>query len=282
MKFGILLAAFGASNQQAHHTLRLFDERVRQRFPDMPVRWAFTSELIRDRLAARRMKTDSVTKALQKMCFEKFTHVAIQSLHIIPGAEYDDLCLDAQNMLQGPECVASGQEEAAGNGFMPNLSRFQNVAVGKPLLHHEGDVQRAAAALVDNLPQERQVGDVVVFMGHGTWHTGDSRYEDLSAAVRGIDPDVYIGTMDGSHTIDDVLPALVNAGAQRAYLLPLLSVVGRHAMRDMAGNQPDSWRSRIEQAGIECIPVLKGTVEYGGFVNIWIDHLEEAVNAIRP
>lgn len=281
MKLGILLAAFGASNQQAHHTLRLFDERVRQRFPDLPVRWAFTSDLIRDRLAAKRMKTDSVTKALQKMCFEKYTHVAVQSLHIIPGAEYDDLCADARDMGADTENEMSGSLQDAGPEFLPDLLRFQKIAVGKPLLHHDNDVLRAARALLDNLPPERKPEDAAVFMGHGTWHAGDSRYDDLSAAVQQTDANVYIGTMDGNHTIDDVLPALHKAGVKRVYLLPLLSVVGRHAMRDMAGRQPDSWRSRIEQAGLECIPVLKGTVEYGGFVDIWIDHLEAAVNAIR-
>lgn len=50
-KQGILLAAFGSGSRQGESTLRLFDARVRERFPGVPVRWAFTSVLMRERLA---------------------------------------------------------------------------------------------------------------------------------------------------------------------------------------------------------------------------------------
>jgi sirohydrochlorin cobaltochelatase len=278
MKPGILLAAFGASNRQAHQTLRLFDEKVRQRFADVPVRWAFTSGLIRDRLAARRMKTDSVTKALQKMCFEKYTHVAVQSLHIIPGAEYDDLEAEAVQMAGGRDCSLA--PPADGGVFFTAQARFEKITVGRPLLHSDADVTRAARALLASLPPERTAHDAVVFMGHGTWHAGDSRYDDLSAAVRRMDAGVFIGTMDGSHTIDHVLPLLLQEGYGRVFLQPLLSVVGRHAVRDMAGDHPESWRSRIAAAGMVCLPVLQGMVEHAAFVDIWIDHLDEAMERL--
>ncbi|WBF68351.1 sirohydrochlorin cobaltochelatase [Desulfovibrio subterraneus] len=261
MKRGILLVVFGANSKQANDTLSLVDDRVRSAFPGVNVRWAFTSELIRDRLAEQRVKTDSVRKALEKMGFEKYTHVAVQSLHIIPGAEYEDLLADGEQMRM--------------------QKRLQNVVVGSPLLHTDEDVQRAAEAMLCHLPALRQAGDAVVFMGHGTWHSGDSRYEDLSRAVRSRDEGVFIGTMDGSHTIEDILPALKAGAFRRVWLLPLLSVVGRHARKDMAGEGPDSWKSHIEAAGFECLPVLVGVAEYPGFVDIWIRHLGEALRMLE-
>ncbi len=264
MKKGILLAAFGSGTPQGQSTLRLFDERVRALFPGVPVRWAFTSVVMRHRLAAARKKTDSVHKALRKMWFEKYTHVAVQSLHSIPGAEYADLLADVEDM------------RGTGDG----REGFVRATVGAPLLDSGGDIRRAAAALLAHLPPERAPGDACVFMGHGTWHEGESRYGTLSAQVRERDPLVHIGTMDGDCTIDDILPRLAAAGVRRAWLLPLLSVVGRHAMLDMAGDAPDSWRSRIVAAGMECVPVLRGTAEYGGFVDIWLDHLGVAFRAL--
>ncbi len=253
MKRGILLVAFGANTRQANETLSLVDERVQSAFPGTNVRWAFTSEIMRDRLAEQRVKTDSVRKALEKMGFERYTHVAVQSLHIIPGAEYEDLLADGRALRE--------------------QGRLAAVTVGSPLLHAESDVQRAARAILHHLPEERKPDEAVVFMGHGTWHSGDSRYADLSAAVRAEDSRVFIGTMDGSHTIEDIIPALQIAGIRRVWLLPLLSVVGRHARKDMAGDDPQSWKSRILAAGMECLPVLVGVAEYPGFVDIWIDHL---------
>ncbi|MBG3877457.1 sirohydrochlorin cobaltochelatase [Desulfovibrio oxamicus] len=264
MKKGILLAAFGSGTPQGQSTLRLFDERVRALFPGVPVRWAFTSVVMRNRLAAARKKTDSVQKALRKMWFEKYTHVAVQSLHSIPGAEYADLLADVEEMR-----ATAGRKE----GFM-------RATVGAPLLDSDDDIRRAAAALLTHLPPERIPGDACVFMGHGTWHEGESRYGVLSAQVRERDPLVHIGTMDGDCTIDDILPRLAEDGVRRVWLLPLLSVVGRHAVQDMAGDAPDSWRSRIVAAGMECVPVLRGTAEYGGFVDIWLDHLGVALRAL--
>ena len=98
MKRGILLAAFGSGSSQGESTLRRFDAQVRKAFPDVSVRWAFTSMLMRERLASERKKSDSVHKALKKMAFEKFTHVAVQPVHVIPGLEYGDIVSDADEL----------------------------------------------------------------------------------------------------------------------------------------------------------------------------------------
>lgn len=259
-KKGILLAAFGSGSRQGESTLRLFDERVRVRFPGIPVRWAFTSVIMRKRLAAARKKTDSVLKALQKMWFEKYTHVAVQSLHIIPGAEYGDLMGDGDAM-QGPHGFAA-------------------VRVGTPLLAEDGDIERAASALLGHLPAARQPGEAVVYMGHGTRHPAEARYDALACVVQQRDPLVHIGTMNGVCSIDQILPRLADAGVAKVWLQPLLAVVGRHAEEDMAGSAEHSWKSRIEAAGMTCAPVLRGTAEYGGFVDIWLDHLDRAVAAL--
>lgn len=259
-KTGILLVAFGASNTQAHTTLKLFDDYIRDRFKGVNVRWAFTSELIRDHLAAKRMKTDSVRKALEKMWWEKYTHVALQSLHTIPGAEYEDLLEDAAAMT--------------GDG------KLMRVSVGTPLLHTDSDVERTARVLLEHLPATRKPEDAVVCMGHGTKHAGESRYQDLAQAVRAQDANVHLGTMDGTYTLEHIIPHLHTAEIRRVWLLPFLSMVGRHAREDMAGDTADSWKSRILAEGFDCRPVLKGTAEYSGFVSVWSDHLSEALSAL--
>lgn len=261
MKQGILLAAFGSGSPQGDSALKLFDARVRERFPGMPVRWAFTSVLLRQRLArVRNKKTDSVRKALQKMWFEKYTHVAVQPLQTIPGNEYAEVLADVAAMRGGPR-------------------GFSAVAAGAPLLAEKNDVTAAAAAVVRHLPPEREPGEPVVLMGHGTRHEAVTRYGELARAVHALDAAVHVGAMHGAVTLEDILPRL-EAG-RRVWLMPLLSVVGRHALNDMAGPDADSWRSRIETRGCLCVPVLKGTAEYAGFIDIWLDHLAEVLRRIR-
>lgn len=260
MKKGILLVAFGANNLQAHQTLRLLDERVRSRFDGVNVRLAFTSELIRDRLAAQRVKRDSVVKALEKMAFEKYTHIAVQSLHIIPGVEYEDLCVHAQAL------VDSG--------------RLQNVSVGAPLLNSESDIEQVIDAVMRHLPPSRNAEEGVVFMGHGSSHEGDRCYDAVYQKLQQRDSNIFLGTMDGNHTLEHILPELVERELKRVWLMPFLSVVGRHARNDMAGSDADSWKSQIESAGIRCTPMVLGLAEYSGFVDIWLDHLEATLKLL--
>lgn len=269
-KTGILLAAFGSSSLLGEKALASFAETVRRAFPGIPVRWAYTSDHMRSRLAAAGKKTDSVKKALCRMGFERYTHVAVQSLHLIPGVEYESL------LEETAEAVREGGP--------------QRIEVGLPLLHDADDVAQAAEALLRHLPTERESGDPVVCMGHGTWHTGAASYQALAERVSARDPRIFIGMLEGEHHIERLLPDIVRAalpgegneaGAKTVWLLPLLSIIGKHAEKDMAGLHRESWRSRIEAAGLPCRPVLTGTVEYEGFARIWTAHLSDALGRLN-
>lgn len=269
-KTGILLAAFGSSSVLGEKALGHFAQRVRQVYPALPVRWAYTSGRMRSRLAEAGKKTDSVKKALCRMAFERYSHVAVQSLHLIPGVEYEALIEESE------------AARAAGGPA--------RVSVGSPLLHDEGDVEQAASALLAHLPAERRMDEAVVCVGHGTWHSGAASYAALSERLTGVDPLIFIGTLSGEHSIDALLPVVAQslgarrkagAGPQKVWLLPLLSIIGKHAEQDMAGAGALSWRGRFEAAGFCCCPVLTGTVEYEAFAAIWLAHLGEALKKLR-
>lgn len=254
---GILLAAFGSGSRQGESTLRLFDARVRERFPGLPVRWAFTSVLMRERLATARKKADSVGKALRRMAFEGFSRIALQPLHVAPGLEYREVMEEAARFT-------AETRRRGGRGVL--------LAVGEPLLSgRPGSLERACRAMLASVPPERQPDEAVIWMGHGSRHPSSARYTDLGEQANDADPLVFVGTINGETRLEDLLPRL--AGTRRAWLLPLLSVVGRHALEDMAGASPASWKSRLEAAGIEGLPVLRGMVEAPAFTEIWLNHL---------
>lgn len=256
MKTAILLVAYGTSSPQGRGSLRQFDAWVRERFPGISVRWALSSELLRTRLTRARQKNDSVLKALRRLRLENFTHVAVQPLQIIPGSEHTDVRADA--------------DEA---GRLDGL----HVSIGRPLLAGDEDIWAAARAVLAHLPQERRPDEDVVLMGHGSRKQAVTAYAALAGAVRALDARVHVGTMSGALELEALLPRLTS---RRVWLMPLLSVVGRHTLEDMAGDAPDSWRSRIEAAGHACAPVVRGTAEYRAFADIWLRHLEDAVAAL--
>lgn len=256
MRCAILLVAYGPSSMQGRTALGAFDARVRALFPGMPVRWAYSSMLMRQRLAEARQKSDSVSKALQRLHLEKFSSVAVQPLQTICGAEYTQVRLAAEDA---------------------NRPEFR-VRLGLPLLSSAEDIEQAARAATRHLPGNRLPHEDVILMGHGARHAAASCYQALDTAVRRLDARVHVGVMNGENDLDALLPRL---SSSRVWLLPLLSVIGRHAQEDMAGDDAQSWRSRIEAAGHHCTPVLHGLAEYDSFAALWLWHLQEAVRALE-
>jgi len=258
MKKGILLVAFGSSMPQAQISFQNIDKRVKVTFPDVPVRWAYTSRIIRHKLAKQGKQLDSVEIALARMMDEGFTHVAVQSLHTIPGKEFHDLRMNTRAFSQ----MAEG---------------FDRIVVGHPLFSTEEDMERVTEAIWRNIPEERKKEEGVVLMGHGTHHPSNAFYAALMFHLRRKDPNLFVGTVDGTPRIEDIKEMLIERDIKKAYLMPFMSVAGDHARNDMAGDEEDSWKSILTRAGITCIPILKGTAEYDDMVEIWVDHLRGAM-----
>jgi sirohydrochlorin cobaltochelatase len=250
---GILLVAFGSSESSAQVSFENIDKKVKTTYPNIPVRWAYTSTIIRKKLAKQGKHLDSPEVALAKMQDEGFTHVAVQSLHTIGGDEYHDLRRTV--------------------GAFKIMGGFQRIILGYPLLATQEDMQRTVNAILKTIPQERKKSDAVVLMGHGTHHPSNAFYAALMFQLQLKDPNIFVGTVEGYPEVGDIKDMLIKKKIKKAYLMPFMSVAGDHAKNDMASDEDDSWKSIFTKAGIRCVPILKGTAEYEVFVDIWVDHL---------
>ena len=255
MKTGILLVAFGSSVPEAQVSFDKIDQAVKKTFKDTPVRWAYTSAIIRNKLAKEGKQRDSVATALAKMMDEGFTHVAVQSLHTIPGEEYEDLVHTV-------------------HGFQDMPEGFDQIVIGTPMLYSEEDVARVTETILANCPKERKPGEALVLMGHGTPHPANAFYAALMFQLQRKDPNVFVGTVEGTPLIEDIVDMLKEKNIKKVYLMPFMSVAGDHARNDMSGPEDDSWKSILTKAGIESHVTLKGTAEYDNMTAIWIDHLK--------
>ena len=63
-KVGILLVAFGSSEASAQVSFTNIDKKVKAAYPGIPVRWAYTSYIIREKLAKQGQRLDSPEVAL--------------------------------------------------------------------------------------------------------------------------------------------------------------------------------------------------------------------------
>ncbi len=255
-KVGILIAAYGSSNTQSSQAIRRFQARLEQYF-GVPVRLAFTSETLRKRLAHAKTKSDSVLKALKKMEFERFTHVIVQSLHLIAGIEYHEVLADTK---------------------IAEESGALKTAFGLPLLHQAKDVDAVVCALTMLLPENFQKNDAAVWMGHGTSHNAEELYLALSQRIHEYNENLYTACMEGIYTLEHVLKDLKKKQTvHTVWLLPLLTAVGKHALCDMAGDEPTSWKNQIISQGYSCTPYLKGLAESLEIQNIWIERIKQAI-----
>ena len=252
-KVGILLVAFGSSEDSAQVSFENIDKKVKSAYPGIPLRWAYTSVIIRNKLAKQGKLLDSPEVALARMMDEGFTHVAVQTLHTIGGSEYHDLrrTVGAYKIMRG----------------------FERVILGYPLLSTQKDMARTVDAILETIPKERKKDEAVVLMGHGTHHPSNAFYAALMFQLQLKDPNIFVGTVEGYPEVDLIKELLLKNKIKKAYLIPFMSVAGDHAKNDMAGDEDDSWKSILTKAGIECVPILKGTSEFDVFNDIWVDHL---------
>lgn len=255
----ILLVAFGTLTAQAQAAYQFIEQKVQTAIPDIPIRWAFTSVVMRKKLTGTALHADSVEMSLARMMGEGVTHVAIQALHVISGKEHHDLTFN---------CRLFGQMHGG----------FRQVMIGLPLLGTADDMEKVAAALLSELPLERTPQEAVIFMGHGSVHPANAGYTALMYHLQQADPNIFVGTMSAG--ISGICTLLRKQNITSAYLLPCLAVVGNHTLKDMAGDNEASWKSVLEKHGISCKPVLKGLAEYEAIVDIWVDHLKTSVGAL--
>jgi sirohydrochlorin cobaltochelatase len=259
----ILLVTFGTSVPSAQAAFVTIEKRVKAVFPDSEIRWAYTSKMIRKKLAKSGTMIDSPETALARLMDDGYTKVVVQSLHMIPGAEFHELYANTKLFGQ----IAGG---------------FDQVLVANPLLVSDEVMEQVIKAIVVNVvPKERKPEEAVILMGHGTHHPSDAIYSALMYKMQKKDANMYIGTIAGNPTFGEVKDMLLQKKIKKAYLIPFMTVAGEHAMKDMAGDEANSWKSQLAKEGIESVPVFRGLAEFDPIVDFWIENLKSVMARVK-
>jgi len=261
-KKAVLLVAFGTSIPEAARALDRIEARVREKYTGIDIRWAYTSRTIRSRLRVRGKEIDSPVTALSRLMDEGFSHVAVLSLHVVPGMEFHSFYMDARRFAEMSE-------------------GFDKLHVARPLLGDYEDMARAADILSREFASFQKPGEGVILVGHGNRrHPSDAIYLAMGSLLSDRGPNLFVGTVQGHPTPDELLPRLRAANIRKVVLAPLMTVAGDHARKDMAGDDPGSWKSVLEGKGIQCEAVFTGLAERAGIAEIWMDHLDEVYNRL--
>jgi sirohydrochlorin cobaltochelatase len=257
-KPAIVLAAFGTTTA-AFDTYQHFEAQVKKRFPDHEIRWAFTSHKVRQKVAREKgQKLQDLGATLRELKAGGFTRVAIQSLHIVPGEEWDKKVVQVSREIPGLQ-----------------------VALGKPLLSSPEDQKRVLQVVSQTFPKDLQ-NTAVVLMAHGSLvPEGEKAYLAFDRLLRSHYRNVFLGSVEGNPTRKEALEAVKKADVANVVLMPFMFVAGEHVAKDLLGDDPESWKSELlKQKAYNLEGVRKGLGYQQGIVNIYLDHLAQAMEAL--
>jgi sirohydrochlorin cobaltochelatase len=259
-KPAIVLAAFGTTTA-AFDTYNHFETKVKERFPGYEIRWAFTSHKVRHKVAKDKgRKLNDLATTLRELKAAGYTRVAIQSLHVVPGEEWDKKVVQVSREIPGLK-----------------------VALGKPLLSGPQDQERVLNVLAQTFPKDLQ-HTAVVLMAHGSpTPEGTATYLAFSRLLRARYPHqpVFLGTVGGTPSREEAFVAVKQANPAAVVLMPFMFVAGEHVAKDMLGADPESWKSELlKQKAYRIEGIKQGLGNQDGIIAIYLDHLAQALTSL--
>jgi len=268
----IVLAPYGTLQRKSLSTYNRIRDLYRQEFSESEVRLAFSSDLMRDRLADREgIVFQSPLGALADLHDCGINKAVIQPLQILPGEEFHRLI----------SLLRAGRQVEEGLGF-------RDLSIGLPLMSSREDcrmVCKGISSLLVHPYPEIECGfksrHAVVLAGHGSGHPADSLYLTLAQMLQKRHKGVFLGTLEGHPGIDHVMQELEAFQPERVMIIPLFLVCGGHVMKDLAGSGPHSWKSKMQELGIAVDVHQKGLGEMEAILSIFLNHTKEAMNRIR-
>lgn len=258
----ILVVSFGTSYSDSREiTIGAVEEAIRAAFPEYDVRRAFTSQIIIDIMRDRdQLEIDNVEEALDRAVADGIKTLVVQPTHLMNGYEYTDLA----DALQEYE------------------DSFEQVVLAEPLLTSDADFDAVADAIVEDTANYADGKTAICFMGHGTEADSNGVYAKLQETLteKG-QKDVYIGTVEATPTLADVLAAVQAGDYTKVVLQPLMVVAGDHATNDMAGDEEDSWKTAFLNEGYEVECVLRGMGSIKAVQDTYVAHTQAAIDSLQ-
>ncbi len=248
MNTPIILTAFGTTSR-AIDTYTQVEKKVSSQFPNHPLYTSFSSRRI-SAISGKSVKRP--LEILSQLREEGAEKAIIQSLHLLPGQDFHNLVIDIKSSP------------------IP-------VTIGKPLLHDEDDFKKTVSALSHNLPKDPSTA--ILLLGHGTSHPSWTSYLALEQHLQNKwgQQRTFLGVVEKSPNSDHIAQEIVNKGFTNVLVIPFFLILGMHFSRDIVGTSPDSWQSKLTEAGLDTEIVENGLGSNEGIQQIFCNHIKTAL-----
>ena len=266
-KDAMVVMSFGTTYKDTRvKTIDATVDAIKAAHPNTKVITAFTSHIIRDRIQQKEGITyPTPEEALAELKKDGYTRVALASLDVIPGMEYN--------------------YDAAVYNLYKN--DFKKMTLGTSLMYwmgQENQTDQVIETLKAVQSQFPKLGkeDGLLIMAHGTPDPSNAYYSVIQDRIHTLGmKNVFIYTVEGTPNLEQVIPQLKLHGIKHVTLMPFMMVAGDHANNDMAGAEPDSHKSILEKEGFKVDTYLHGLGENQNIRNIFVERANEAWDALE-
>lgn len=266
-KDAIVVMTFGTTfKENRAKTIDATIEGIKAAHPGVKVVTAYTSHIIIDRVAANEgIKYPTPEEALAQLKEEGYTRVALTTLDIIPGMEY--------NYKLGV--------------FNSYKQDFKKMTIGTPLMYWQGqeeqadDVTEVLEAFATQFPKTKK-GEGIVMMAHGTPNIANAYYAVIQEKLQEMGYDnIFIETVEGWPSLETIIPKLKAKKIKKVTIMPFMMVAGDHANNDMAGSEEDSHKSILEKEGIKVEAYVHGLGENEAVRNVFVERANAAWDVLE-
>ena len=266
-KDAMVVMSFGTTVKKTRdRTITATVEDIQKALPDVKVVVAYTSHIIIERIRAKEgLIIPTPEEALEQLKAEGYTRIALASLDIIPGMEYDYKC-----------------------GIYRNYrNQFKKMTMGLPLLFWQGqedqrdDVMETVEAFATQFPALAD-DEALLVMTHGTPHPSNAVYAVIQDRLNKLGKGkIHVYSVEGMPMLEHVIPVLKEEGVKHVTLMPMMMVAGDHANNDMAGDDEDSHKTILEKEGFSVTPYIHGMGENTAVRKIFVERALESWNALQ-
>lgn len=255
-KKALAVISFGTTYPRARQAIAQIEDRLRQALPDYDFFRAFTSGMVIRKIEREEgVRIPNPAELMEQLAAAGYEEVLCQSLHVMPGMEYEKMCMQ----------------------LLLYRERFRVLSTGKPMLFHAEDYAEICRRLLREIPALAD-DEAYVYMGHGTEHFANATYSQVENMFRSMGAErVYVGTVEGFPGLDYIRGRLKWHGVRRVTLAPFMIVAGDHAQNDLAGEQEDSWKSILQADGYEVATDLRGLGELDAVGELFCAHACQAI-----
>ncbi|MDO5100616.1 MAG: sirohydrochlorin cobaltochelatase [Eubacteriales bacterium] len=254
----VLTVSFGTSILPVKkRIIDRIEANIREAFPEFDHYHAWTSKKIIGKLIKKEgIRIPTVAEATEELAKKGYESLIVVPTHISNGFENDWM-----------------QEDV-----LDHIGEVQTVIFTDPLLTETDDMFWLIERLRDRYAQLPS-DTALLLMGHGTDHPINPVYAafDYMCKERGFE-NAFVGCVESYPYLDQVIPLLKKGGYRSVHLVPLMLVAGVHAHDDMVGDDPDSWKNRLEEAGFSVSYDLIGLGDDPAVQEYFVQRIHDILN----